>query len=85
MEARGIKGWAVMAIRPGWKKLKFVWPSGIPHRFSIFPTRRDAVKVRDQMNADGYNELAINGNEDKRVEVTWTVQPVWMETMGSEA
>lgn len=90
MDSRGLKMFAVMAIREGWKKPRFVWEGQSHQRLHIYQRKRSAQQQAGVMNCTtlprgkaffqvGYHDKAHNS--PKLIEVEWIVVPVWTESI----
>ncbi len=85
MESRGAKQWAIMAMKDGWKKPRFVFTGAGEDidRGHIFKTRQKA-----NWQARSMNDMKVHFFPDDQsvdytdgIEVKWIVVPVWVETM----
>jgi ribosomal 50S subunit-recycling heat shock protein len=77
--------WAVMAMRQGWKKPRFLWNAEQSKRLDIYLSKVGAMKRRNNLE-DWNMELVVgytdsSHNTPKTVKVDWIVVPVWTETM----
>jgi hypothetical protein len=86
MQTRGEKYFAVMAIKDGWQKPRFVW-TGYRH-LHIYDRRKDAARKAREMKADKLMEWCpsseMRKNAPKTIPVRWIVCPVRVETMPEE-
>jgi hypothetical protein len=82
---RGCQYFAVMGMKEGWKKPRFVWSAGLRRQLYIYARRRDANRRCKEMKADGQLEFCPENeyakNAPKTVPVEWIVCAVWVETM----
>lgn len=90
MDSRGGKNYAVMAMREGWSKPRFVWEGVGTQRMYIYARKRSAARQAKHMNdtrQPGGKAFFVIGwldkahNSPKLIEVEWIVLPVWTETM----
>lgn len=78
MQSRGVKQFAVMAMKDGWSKPRFVWTEFT--RLLIFGLKSDASISAQLMNQEK-TRFVPDDKPDKRIVVRWIVVPVWTETM----
>lgn len=89
MESRGIKLYAVMAIRDGWSKPRFVWDGLTTKRLWIYANKNAAVRRAKLMSRTDHplgkqflqvGWLDRSQNTPDLVEVDWIVCECWCET-----
>lgn len=74
MEPRGMKGFAVVAMKPAWKKPRFCHDHGTTRLLTFSKKEQADIEAR-RMTL----ERCVFGNDE--IEVDWIVVPVWTETM----
>jgi hypothetical protein len=78
MRSRGVKQFAVMAMRSSWSKPRFVWmPSG---QLLVFGKKTPASISAALMNEERTGFYPAN-EPAQCISVRWIVLPVWTETI----
>jgi hypothetical protein len=73
-----MKHWAVMAMKDGWSKPRFVWHfSG---ELMVYPQRKRA-DIQAKLMKERGDTFAPAENEKLKTFVDWIVVAVWTETM----
>lgn len=79
MKSRGMKQYAVMAVKPGWSKPRFVW-DGPASQLLLFDNKTAATAKAGNLNRFGRGMLYPKGSKPIS-RVTFQVFPVWTETI----